>query len=117
VYERPEDLPAGEPPRCPGCGSWLRPDVVWFGEMLDPALLGAAEEAVAGADALLVVGTSGLVYPAAGLPLRARRAGARVIVINPQPTEIDPVADVVVSGAAGVVLPALLARADRHPAS
>jgi NAD-dependent deacetylase len=116
-YERPQDLPAGEPPRCPGCGSWLRPDVVWFGEMLDPALLGAAEEAVAGADALLVVGTSGLVYPAAGLPLRARRAGARVIVVNPQPTEIDPVADVVVSGAAGVVLPALLAGADRHPAS
>ena len=116
-YEHPQDLPVGEPPRCPGCGSWLRPDVVWFGEMLDPARLGAAEEAVARADALLVVGTSGLVYPAAGLPLRARRAGARVIVVNPQPTELDPVADVVVSGAAGVVLPALLSPAGRQPAS
>jgi len=110
VYERPEDLPPGEPPRCPGCGSWLRPDVVWFGEMLDPEALHAAEAAVTGAEALLVVGTSGLVYPAAGLPMHARQAGARVIVVNPQPTEIDSAADVVVRGAAGVVLPALLAR-------
>ena len=116
-YDLPEDLPAGEPPRCPGCGGWLRPDVVWFGEPLDPSQLGAAEGAITGAEALLVVGTSGLVYPAAGLPLRARRAGRRVIVVNPQPTEIDSVADVVVTGAAGVVLPALLARAARPPAS
>jgi NAD-dependent deacetylase len=116
-YDLPEDLPAGEPPRCPGCGGWLRPDVVWFGEPLDPSQLGAAEAAITGAEALLVVGTSGLVYPAAGLPLRARRAGRRVIVVNPQPTEIDSVADVVVTGAAGVVLPALLARAARPPAS
>jgi NAD-dependent deacetylase len=110
TYERPENLPTGEPPRCPGCGSWLRPDVVWFGEMLDPQALHAAEEAVTGADVLLVVGTSGLVYPAAGLPMHARRAGARVIIINPQPTEIDSLADVVVCGAAGVVLPTLLCR-------
>jgi len=116
VYERPQDLPAGEPPRCPGCGSWLRPDVVWFGEMLDPQALHAAEAAVTGAEVLLVVGTSGLVYPAAGLPMHARRAGARVIIVNPQPTEIDAQADVLVRGAAGVVLPALLARQDGSPA-
>ena len=115
-YDLPEDLPAGEPPRCPNCGSWLRPDVVWFGEMLDPGLLDAAEQAATGAEALLVVGTSGLVYPAAGLPLRARRAGCRVIIVNPQPTEIDSVADDVVTGAAGVVLPALLAAAAPPPA-
>jgi NAD-dependent deacetylase len=116
AVERPQDLPGGEPPRCPGCGNWLRPDVVWFGEMLDPARLQAAEEAVTGAEALLVVGTSGLVFPAAGLPLLARRAGVRVIVVNPQPTEIDSVADAVVAGAAGVVLPALLAGQGAHPA-
>ena len=116
-YELPKDLPAGEPPRCPGCGSWLRPDVVWFGEMLDPAHLHAAEAAVTGAEALLVVGTSGLVYPAAGLPRQARRAGVRVIIVNPQPTEIDSVADVIVTGAAGVVLPPLLARKPGQPAS
>ena len=113
-YEVPQELPAGEPPRCPGCGGWLRPDVVWFGEPLDPARLRAAEQAVTGAEALLVVGTSGLVYPAAGLPAQARRAGVRVIVVNPQPTEIDSVADLVVDGAAGVALPALLA-ADAAP--
>jgi len=107
-YEQPDGLPCGEPPRCPGCGDWLRPDVVWFGEMLDPARLHAAEQAIVGAEALLVVGTSGLVYPAAGLPARARRAGVPVIVVNPQPTEIDAVADLVISGAAGTVLPALL---------
>ena len=117
AYERPQDLPPGEPPRCPGCGSWLRPDVVWFGEMLDPAHLQAAEEAVTRADALLVVGTSGLVYPAAGLALQARRAGVRVIIVNPQPTEIDSVAELLVAGAAGVVLPPLLARQPGQPAS
>jgi NAD-dependent deacetylase len=109
VYESPEDLPAGEPPRCPGCGSWLRPDVVWFGEMLDPGALRAAEEACVSAEVLLVVGTSGLVYPAAGLPMSARRAGVRVIIVNPQPSEIDSVAHVVVRDVAGAVLPALLA--------
>ncbi len=109
VFEHPADLPPGEPPRCPGCGQWLRPGVVWFGEMLDRQVLQAAEAACTSADAVLVVGTSGLVHPAAGLPLTARRAGARVIIVNPQPTEIDSVAHVVVRGAAGAVLPALLA--------
>ena len=109
LFERAADLPPGEPPRCPGCGSWLRPDVVWFGEMLDPRSLRAAEEACTGADVVLVVGTSGLVHPAAGLPLAARRAGARLIVVNPQPSQIDAAADVVVRGTAGTVLPALLA--------
>ncbi len=116
-FERPQQLPSGEPPRCPGCGSWLRPDVVWFGEMLDPVQLRAAGEAVSGAQALLVIGTSGLVYPAAGLPLQARRAGVPVVVLNPQPTEIDSVADALVAGTAGEVLPALLARQADQPAT
>ncbi len=108
LFARLEELPAGEPPRCPRCGSWLRPDVVWFGERLDPEALAAAERACTEADALLVVGTSGLVYPAAGLPMQARRAGAPVVIVNPQPTEIDAVADAVVRAAAGAALPALL---------
>jgi NAD-dependent protein deacetylase/lipoamidase len=66
----------GDPPRC-ACGSLLRPDVVWFGEALDPDALGHACEAIAACDAMLVVGTSGLVYPAAGFPDLARSAGAR----------------------------------------
>jgi NAD-dependent deacetylase len=108
-FEAPDELPAGEPPRCPGCGSWLRPDVVWFGEMLDPATLREAEDACCGAAVVLVVGTSGLVYPAAGLPMLARRAGAKVVIVNPHPSEIDAVADVVLRGSAATVLPALLA--------
>jgi NAD-dependent deacetylase len=110
AFRAGEKLPAGEPPPCPGCGNWLRPDVVWFGEMLDPALLQAAQTACTECDVLLVVGTSGLVHPAAGLPLLARRAGVPVIVVNPQPTELDPLAKLVVRGAAAAVLPPLLAR-------
>jgi NAD-dependent deacetylase len=109
VIAHPGELPAGAPPRCPSCGSWLRPDVVWFGEMLDPQVLGEAERRCCGAEAVLVVGTSGLVYPAAGLPLQARRAGAKVIIVNPQASEIDSVADLVVRGTAAGALPALLA--------
>ncbi len=116
-YEVPEDLPAGEPPRCPACGAWLRPDVVWFGEPLVAERLRAAEHATSRAEALLVVGTSGLVHPAAGLPRQARLAGVRVIIVNPQPTEIDTDADLVVAGAAGEVLPALLRAAGAGPGS
>lgn len=107
-YDDPATLPAGEPPRCPSCGSWLRPDVVWFGEMLDPEQLARAEEAAASCDLMLVIGTSGLVYPAAGLPALARRRGARVVVINPNESELDELAEVVVRAGAAVALPALL---------
>lgn len=116
-YARPEDLPAGEPPRCPGCGGWLRPGVVWFGEMLDAQILHAAEAALRSAEALLVVGTSGLVYPAAGLPLLARRAGAAVVIINPEPSGIDSAADLVVRGTAAAVLPDLLGDGQDRTAS
>ena len=107
----PARLPAGEPPRCPRCGGWLRPDVVWFGEMLDPGSLQEAAAVAAGCDAMLVVGTSGLVYPAAGLPTAARRAGAAVVTVNPEPTDLDGLASVCIRGTAARVLPALLATA------
>jgi NAD-dependent deacetylase len=108
VEEKPARLPSGEPPRCPSCGHWLRPGVVWFGEMLDPANLDASERAAEACDLMLVVGTSGLVYPAAGLPATARRAGARVIIVNPHPTELDGQADSVLRGPAAEILPSLL---------
>lgn len=107
-YEDPAELPAGEPPRCPRCGSWLRPDVVWFGEALDPAVLARAEAAASACDLMLVVGTSGLVYPAAGLPVLARRTGAAVIVVNPNRSELDGLAEVVVRAPAAEALPVLL---------
>lgn len=91
--------PEEVPPRCP-CGSWLRPDVVWFGEMLDERNLERAFEASAACDVMLVVGTSGLVHPAAGFPEDAKRAGARVIEVNPEPTPITAVADICIRSGA-----------------
>jgi NAD-dependent deacetylase len=107
--EDPARLPPGEPPRCPNCGDWLRPGVVWFGEMLDPEQLAAAEAAATACDVMLVVGTSGMVYPAAGLPLAARQAGATVVIVNPAPSEIDDCAHQVLRGTAAVTLPRLIA--------
>ena len=107
-------LPTGEPPRCPACGDWLRPAVVWFGEMLDPATLQRAQAAAARCDVMLVIGTSGLVYPAAALPAEALSQGAKVIVVNPQASELDELATVLVRGTAAVELPQLLASGCRH---
>jgi NAD-dependent deacetylase len=101
-------LPAGTPPRCRNCGGWLRPSVVWFGEALDPGVLGAAQRAAGACAVMLVIGTSGLVHPAAGLPSLACRAGAKVIVVNPQPSELDDLADVCVRAAAAEAVPELL---------
>ena len=109
VEDDPLKLPAGEPPRCPACGDWLRPGVVWFGEMLDGATLQQAQLAAARCQVMLVIGTSGLVYPAAGLPVEALRHGAKVIVVNPQNSELDEVATLVVRGKAAVEVPKLLA--------
>jgi NAD-dependent deacetylase len=107
----PQRLPPGEPPRCPSCNDWLRPDVVWFGEMLDTATLQQAQTAAARCDLMLVIGTSGLVYPAAGLPAEALRHGAKVIIVNPQASELDELAAVVVRGTAAVELPSLFSAA------
>lgn len=97
----------GRPPRCADCGNLLRPGVVWFGEMLPPGAIDAAERAVRAAEVMLVVGTSGAVWPAAGLASRARRAGAHVAMINPHPSEIDAEAHVLLRGTAAQVLPRL----------
>jgi len=98
-----------EPPRCGRCGAPVRPDVVWFGEPLPPEASAAAWDWSARCDAMLVVGTSGLVQPAAQLPLIAREAGAVVIEVNPEPTEISRAAHITCRGTAGAVLPAMLA--------
>jgi NAD-dependent deacetylase len=107
----PDALPPGEPPRCPGCGSLLRPGVVWFGEALEPAVLARAESAMQQADAVLVVGTSGLVYPAAGLPALARASGASVVIVNPNESDLDGLADHVLRSPAAQALPALFGTA------
>jgi NAD-dependent deacetylase len=93
------------PPRCDDCGGLLRPDVVWFGESLPADQLGGAVAAAARSEVMLVVGTSSLVYPAASLPLVAKRAGALVVEINPENTPLSPVADLTILGRAAEVLP------------
>ncbi len=97
----------GMPPRCNLCGALMRPGVVWFGEDLPRVARYRAEHAAQTCDLCLVVGTSGLVYPAAGLPGVAREHGAPVIVVNPQPSALDQTADIVLSAAAGACLPLL----------
>lgn len=102
----------GRPPRCADCGNPVRPGVVWFGEMLPEAALDAAERAARGCGVMLVVGTSGAVWPAAGLAGAARRAGAQVVIVNPHASEIDDEAHWVLRGTAATVLPALLGTLD-----
>jgi len=97
-------------PRCPRCGALLRPDVVWFDEMLPAEALAAAQDAARRCDALLAIGTSAEVYPAAALPASARAAGAIVVEINPNETSLSRRAHHVLRGPAGEILPALLAR-------
>lgn len=99
----------GRPPRCPGCGNLVRPGVVWFGEELPRETLAAAQQTAEQCDLMLVVGTAGAVYPAAGLAHIARGAGAQVVVVNPAPSELDAMAHAVLRGAAGALLPQLLA--------
>lgn len=106
------NAPPDAVPRCANCGALLRPDVVWFEEMLPEQPLAAADDAARRCNVLLVVGTSAEVYPAAALPALARRFGAIIVEINPNATPLSAAADYVLRGAAGVVLPALVAALD-----
>lgn len=105
---REDAIAPGHPPRCPVCGNLRRPDVVWFGERLPQAELEAAQTAAEACNLLLVVGTSGEVYPAAGLASVARHAGARVLIVNPEASALDGVATHRLRATAARALPALL---------
>jgi len=94
-------------PRC-SCGGLLRPGVVWFGEPLPEEALFRAFEASSNAAVMLVVGTSGVVQPAASLALRASGAGAFVAEINPEETPLSPAVDLRLAGPAGKLMPTLL---------
>jgi NAD-dependent protein deacetylase/lipoamidase len=97
-----------EVPTCPACGAPLRPGVVWFGEPIDEARLQASFEAAGNCDVFLSVGTSSLVYPAAGLAEVAAGAGAMVAEINPNPTGLSGGFAYAIAGKAGAVLPELV---------
>lgn len=100
---------AAGPPRCPHCGAYVRPAVVWFEEMLPPAALERALNLSRRADVMLVVGTSGEVQPVASLPFVAREHGATLIEVNPDRTPISRIAHWRLAGPSAVVLPQVVA--------
>ncbi len=102
------------PPRCPACGHLLRPDVVWFGEALDPAVFDAARRAFRRADLALVIGTSALVYPAAELPYLTKQAGGTILEFNTECTPLSAVADRLFLGPGEETLPPWWADFRRH---
>ncbi len=107
AHDVPTDLQ--EPPRCQ-CGSPIRPDVVWFGEALDPKNLTDSFKASESADVFIVIGTSGLVQPAASFPFAAKRSGAKLIECNPERTPLSYEADIFLEGASGQLLPRLIGK-------
>ena len=102
---RAEHIIADVPPRCAECGGVIKLDTVMFGEPIPRVVLDACFAETQRCDAMLLVGTSGAVNPAAQLPLLARERGARIIEVNPEPTQLTAAADVVVTGPAGEMLP------------
>ena len=100
-----EDLPA----RCPRCSSLLKPDVVFFGEPIPwEAQVNSLKESKA-CTAVLVIGTSAVVYPAASIPIMAKERGAKVIEINMEPTPLtNEISDYLICGTAGEIMPAIV---------
>lgn len=96
------------PPKCAACGELMRPDVVLFGEMLPAEVFRIAAERASECEVCFVVGTSAIVYPAAGLPIIAHQAGAYVVKVNPEPTPLSEMCDELLQGKAGEVLPRLV---------
>jgi NAD-dependent deacetylase len=95
-------------PRCSFCNGLVRPDVVWFGEMLPEGVFESAVKAASRCELFLTVGTSAVVYPAAALPVEAKRHGAYVVEINTEQTEISHYVDETLLGKAGEILPQLV---------
>jgi NAD-dependent deacetylase len=94
----------GTPPPCPQCGSLLRPDVVWFGESLDRDLLERAFDASREAEVFFSIGTSAQVQPAASLAVTAKQSGACLVEINPQVTQLTPLANFAFQAPSGTIL-------------
>ncbi|MBI3603526.1 MAG: NAD-dependent deacylase [Nitrospirae bacterium] len=118
LVEENRDVPIALPPSCRACRGLLRPHIVWFGEALDEKTLDQCMGALASCDVLLIVGTSGVVYPAASFAPIAKAAGAFVAELNLDPTPQSPLVDVSIRGRAGHLLPQLLqegAAPDRQP--
>jgi NAD-dependent deacetylase len=103
-----EVTPEKKVPHCPSCNGIIRPDIVWFGEMLPEGVFEEATEAASRCELFFSVGTSAVVYPAAGLPRIARNHGAYVVEINMERTEISHTVHESLLGKAGELLPQLV---------
>jgi NAD-dependent deacetylase len=101
-------VPVPYPPECTECSGMLRPDVVWFGESLDPNDIQNALEAANTCDVMLVVGTSAIVHPAASFAMYPKQRGVPLIEINLEATPLSPMADYTIYGPAGEVMPGLI---------
>jgi len=108
VIEENRDVPIAIPPACGECGGLLRPHIVWFGEMLPEEALSAAYAALEGCAVLLVVGTSGLVQPAASMASVAGRGGAYVVEVNIEKTPNAASVDTMLVGRAAEVVPLIV---------
>lgn len=95
----------GGVPQCPKCSSNLRPDVVWFGESLDPFVLERIYGELNRADAIIIIGTSGVVQPAASFPLIVKQNAGVLIEVNTEMTPLTAYADLHIQGRAGIVVP------------
>jgi NAD-dependent deacetylase len=102
------DVPIAVLPACPACGARLRPHIVWFGEALEEAVLDRCMEALSRCELFLVIGTSGLLYPAASFAPIAKAAGAFVAEVNLDPTPHTALADLAIQGRAAEIVPRLL---------
>ena len=111
-YEN-ETIDQNNIPHCPNCDGLIRPDVVWFGEMLAADIISSAQEASASTEIFLSVGTSSTVEPAASLPYLAKGNGAYLIEINPERTPLSDFADESVQTSADVYLPRLVIELDK----
>ena len=107
IVSENHDLPISIPPRCRECGGLLRPHIVWFGEMLSTDIINEAYATLERCDILLVVGTSGVVQPAASMASMARQAGAYLVEVNIEVTPNSHVVDEAITGKAAEILPVL----------
>ena len=106
-FEGEIDISRGDIPRCE-CGGKIRPDVVWFGELLPAHAINGAFDASDTAELFFSVGTSALVHPAASMPVTAKRNGAYLVEINREPTPLSDIADCALHGKSGDILPQIV---------
>jgi NAD-dependent deacetylase len=111
---RPAFEATGEPPCCEACGGWVKSATISFGQRMPEAPMRRARQLALAADFLLVVGSSLVVFPAAGLPVLAKSNGARLAIINREPTGLDDSADLVIRDDIGAILEPFITRGDNR---